>query len=791
MPTPDSQHTCRDWLIKMGQRDSFIGRQDQTLLIDERLDELTDNLQRLETDISTRIHRLMDEVNDNFTKQAATIEETMERLQASFDNLALTPQKAAANKQLSFTLHHQVNLLSRSFRPRMLRALDRLSPKYQTLEKPLSELNNFRRNAAKPMPDNLWLLQARNKKVSFEHGKSLLELEFMPQMNHLCRLPLLGSLRFNILRLRCTRRYRFQKLPFQSIILNCLIRNSELNTPAMLRQHETIHDELQNMLSDVWRGIRYNLETAATELEDISDILNSGRTNEASERPEELRTIVFDALNKCLETFNHITVSYTDFLGTIIENISLDHQRALNSINRNIVDSRNLRMRIISVIKTTIRTWPRKIIAFKNTSIEKLTAINQAPAKLAERALWAFTLINFFKRKHPAEESLLQLTDLPTESELLEHSKILPPIYRRLFQNEPLFNREFLVGMTEEMNLLTETYSRWQSGRASSVAIVGPEGSGKTSLLNCFEIEMENDVKISRFELAHRMRSTADVLRMLEDVFDIPEPSATAVELIGKIQKLERQIVIFENGHQLYLRTVGAREALETFFYILINTRTNLFWLLSFRLHPWTRMGYIHQIDRFFTHVIKTEFHNMLELKTALLLRQRATGQEPLFDETGVSSYRLRKLLLQHQAYEPPVQQALEEFYFSNLFDLTGGNMESALFYWLRSLQLSENNTISVKPCHKMDNGFIKNLSSINLLSLAEVLAHGGLSVKEYGDIFNIDELRSRLVLDYLRQIRILKGHNKDKHGQPQFYTINPLFYQPISTVLNAAHIIY
>jgi hypothetical protein len=179
------------------------------------------------------------------------------------------------------------------------------------------------------------------------------------------------------------------------------------------------------------------------------------------------------------------------------------------------------------------------------------------------------------------------------------------------------------------------------------------------------------------------------------------------------------------------------------------------------------------------------------ELVSALKLRQRATGQDPVFSEVGVNSYRVRKLLLQHRVQDAPVQHALEEIYFNNLYAISGGNMESALYYWLRSLSVDEHGKVRVQPCAKVDTGFIKKQDTLNLLSLAEVLAHGGLTPKEHGEIFNLELFRSRLILDYLRQIRLLQGHNKDKHGQPQFYSINPLFYEQVHSILDTMHIIY
>jgi hypothetical protein len=486
-----------------------------------------------------------------------------------------------------------------------------------------------------------------------------------------------------------------------------------------------------------------------------------------------------------------VAVIYASFIEAIAAEIAQDHANALTDIKQGIRDSRTLKARVRWALRSRKKAWRKWLDGIQESTKNDLTAIKEFSAKWGARALWLNWLSNIFRTQQLMEESLLQLTDLPTEAELLEQCKSLPPIYRRLFQNEPLTNREFLVGMEDELKLLAETYERWRSGRASSVAIIGPEGSGKTSLLNCFENELEEDVKVMRAEITHRMLTSADVINMLEDVLQIQEPSDSAAELINKILRMDRQIIILEHGHQLFLRIVGARQALETFFYIMMNTRSHVFWLVSFRLLPWIRMGYLSNIERFFTHSVKSEFHSVQDLVAALKLRQRATGQDPAYSEVGVDSSRVRKLLLQYRVQDAPVQQALEDIYFNNLYVISGGNMESALYYWLRSLSVDEQGKVSVQPCVKVDSSFVKKQDTLNLFTLAEVLAHGGLTPKEHGEIFNLDVFRSRLILDYLRQIRLLQGHSKDKHGQPQFYSINPLFYEQVHSVLDSMHIIY
>ena len=163
------------------------------------MEALEDILQQLEKDIESRFMQLMDEMKADFAKHSKTIEETKAQLQSTFEQLEKSPHNAANYKRTSYTLDQQVNQLSRRFRPRMLHVLDELSPKYKTIEKPLLELHNFRRDSTKSIEEHLWLLKARNKTQIIPQGINLFELEFVPQLNKLCHHPQFGRFRYTLL----------------------------------------------------------------------------------------------------------------------------------------------------------------------------------------------------------------------------------------------------------------------------------------------------------------------------------------------------------------------------------------------------------------------------------------------------------------------------------------------------------------------------------------------------------------------------------------------------------------
>ena len=791
MTNPKSVKACIDKLQNLEQPDSFVGRTNQTTHIENNLSELEEALRRLEKDIQSRLQRIMDETRADFTKQIELINEAKISLAEIFNPILTSQNKAIAFKRASISLHQNVNWLSRKLRPRLLRSLERISPKYKILEKPLQDLNSLRLNIVKPFEEILWLLQSRKTRTDIEDGNNIYSLEITPRIESLCAHPFIGKIKIRWLLFQCHRRYTFFQLPFKPIILECLINGSEINPARLIQRHVATHTELSDLLADAWRSIHYNLETAATEFDDISDNLRNDKVNAIGDRPNELKGLVDEALEKCLVTIDDVTITYASFLEAITAEILQDHDNALKAIRAGVRDSRKFKTRLRWKIRLLRRAGFRQLRA-ANVLVQKLlSGFIQRANKLIFQSGWWFSLLQAFRSNKPIEENLLRLTDLPTEDELLETSKTLPPIYRRLYRNEPLSNREFLVGMEEELELIKVSMERWQSGKASSVAVVGPEGSGKTSLFNCFENDIPDDTNLVRSELQHRLLTRADVLGLFDDLLAFEEASTTLGELISKILDKGRQIIMLENCHQLFLRVVGGREAVDAFFYVIMNTRTHVFWLLSFRLLPWIRLGYLFNIEKFFTHVIKSEFHNVHEMIAALLLRQRATGLEPIYSEEGVNSHKLRKLLNNYRVHDAPVQNLLADIYFDNLYAISGGNMESALYYWLRSLTQNEQGQIIVLPCVKVDSGFIKRLETINLLSLTEVLAHGSLSPREHGQIFNLEEFRSRMVLDYLRQIRLLQSTTHDKHGQPLYYSVNALFYTQIRSVLSDLHMIY
>lgn len=381
------------------------------------------------------------------------------------------------------------------------------------------------------------------------------------------------------------------------------------------------------------------------------------------------------------------------------------------------------------------------------------------------------------------QEKLLSLTDLPSAREVLRRSETFPPLHRRLFTLGPLKNREFLVAREEELEVLDDLFSRWEQGQACSLAVIGPEGSGKTSLANCFASEYGAQGELRRLEIDRRLQSPEDVIELFRQGFDIKKPLATLDELIGEMLTRPKGMVLVEGGHNLALRVVGGGRAVEAFCYLLLATRRHFLWLVTFRKVPWERLDYQYRINRFFTHQISTLLAGQQEIRQVLLLRQRISGY-PLTFAGGGNGKEIRA--------GADDGRERENRFFRELFAASGGNLDAAFHYWLLCLDYdAETESFRACPLGKIDFSFLRELDGDQRFTLAEVLGHGGLSAEEHQRIFHCDPLTGRLRLEYLASLGLLLTEPaKGAAGQVR-YRLNPVYYTPVVKTLEAMNILY
>ncbi len=386
------------------------------------------------------------------------------------------------------------------------------------------------------------------------------------------------------------------------------------------------------------------------------------------------------------------------------------------------------------------------------------------------------------------EDAPVLLADLPSWDDLHQHLLTFPERYRELFLPKPLENLKLFVGRESEHQVFKKVIKSWRQRRTVMVAVVGADGSGKTTFLNRLEEDLSASDKVARISIDKRVRSEEDLIGLLTKGFGINTDCQTVDELASRLAKLPRRVVLVDNGHNLMLRVIGATKVVKGFLAILLATRGRLLWVVSFKDHAWRRLDYQYGLASSFTNLIRIPYFSEEEMRAALSLRLDASGLilagtgDPA--PTADGDYTLAEDMTEKKT-------ALDRF-GSELFSLSRGNMFATLFYWGLSTQYDEAvRGVKVQPFKSVDHSLLRELADIYQFTLAELLVHGGLTPEEHGELFQCDQLESRLILDYLIQQRLVLKAAPTGGDIQDIYRVDPIFYTLVSSTLESAHILY
>ena len=343
----------------------------------------------------------------------------------------------------------------------------------------------------------------------------------------------------------------------------------------------------------------------------------------------------------------------------------------------------------------------------------------------------------------------------------------VPFAYRRLFRTTPLEVSEYLKGRSEALGAVELAVERWKDGLFSSIVLVGEQGSGKTSLVNCVLEEKLSDLPILRRRVRSTLVNERDLVDLIGSLIGIE--CADMNECKSNIQSSKmRRVIILEDLHQLYVRSKGGLSVMRTLLDFIDATSQNILWFVTVDLFAWKYLDYAISLSRHFAFLIETGRLGRGEIEKAIMARHGATG------------YGLRFALEGRPG-------AGKVAYFDDLSRLSSGNVFSAIFYWLQSIQSVEDNVIVIGEIKEIDLTFLQSLPLDTMIDLGMIVQHGSLTPQSFGAIFHIDIVESRGRLVHLLRLGMLREENVEGSCH---YAVNPLLYHPLVLELRQRNIV-
>ncbi|MFT7691418.1 MAG: hypothetical protein ACI8P2_000033 [Candidatus Latescibacterota bacterium] len=348
----------------------------------------------------------------------------------------------------------------------------------------------------------------------------------------------------------------------------------------------------------------------------------------------------------------------------------------------------------------------------------------------------------------------------------------VPFAYRRLFRTAPLEVSEFLRGRSEALGAIETAALRWSTGAFSAVALVGEQGSGKTSLVNCAMQQKLAGIPLVRHRIDSTQIDVASFAALLKQLLDARSDSIDDLQR-EIVASSARRIVILEDIHQLYLRAHGGLELLRRLLEFIDATGGQLLWIVTIDQYAWQYLDHAILLSRHFAFLIETGRLSRSELEGAIIARHQATG------------YTLR--FVDSIGYREEEQVRLRRTFFDALSKACAGNVFAAIFYWLQSVRAVEANAVVIAPLEELQLQFLGAMPTEGMLSLGIVIQHGSLCSEHFCEIFHIPVSEARARLAHLERMGLLQVSGG---GEEREYFVDPLLYHPVVLELERRNVV-
>jgi hypothetical protein len=393
--------------------------------------------------------------------------------------------------------------------------------------------------------------------------------------------------------------------------------------------------------------------------------------------------------------------------------------------------------------------------------------------------------------ENDADNANLSAMELPEWEALDKMVAALPESYHHAFSITALefpADSDWFVGRQAIHKRLQQIVEQWQDDRGVLCAITGPHGAGKTTLLNSLEYRLQQDgLPIIRFSIKDRLRSVQELFVLFATHFNKTEPCASIDELIEHLLTQKPAIIIIDDAQNIALRAMGAADVVHAFQSVLLATRQHFLWITSYSEYSWQRLDYQFNIKNNYNHILPVNYLELPQFSEAIQLRLETGGIPLIFPEQEPNSVPPEE----DKSYEIEDQRTpLVDHLVRSLYSLSNGNIGVAVYYWMLAANYNSlDNTINVTPIKGVDLTAIRSLAKVHLFTLSELIGNAGLSCEEHAEIFQRGIQESYLLLESLRQVRLVV--KTGKRVEPDIYKVNPLFYSTVSAELKSAHILY
>ncbi|MBE0517016.1 MAG: hypothetical protein IBX41_06460 [Methanophagales archaeon] len=333
---------------------------------------------------------------------------------------------------------------------------------------------------------------------------------------------------------------------------------------------------------------------------------------------------------------------------------------------------------------------------------------------------------------------------------------------------------EGIIGLGDEIERIQKALTDFESGQKLDIAIISEPFAGRTTLITATE-------KMA----AHKVtkRSFSSIVKNKEELLSPEQPP---------------RIMIIDNCHFLYLRTIGGFDLLEDFLKSVVSSN-NLF-ITTWNLYSWNYLDEVLNIGQFFPIQLKLPKFTPGELKELILSGYKENEVEFIGDVTAeekrvitfvrypvtlkqrektitIPLFTINFNRLRFRLSRKEEEKKAEDIIFEMINRVSNGNPGVAKVTWAKSLEYP-----TIKPSYVWEPSFKIELDYTESFILYLILSMESINKEEVVEItgeMKVDKILYRLAQQGLITV---------DHG---YYKIRPEALNSVVTHLKKSRVIW
>ncbi|MBW2534917.1 MAG: ATP-binding protein [Deltaproteobacteria bacterium] len=356
----------------------------------------------------------------------------------------------------------------------------------------------------------------------------------------------------------------------------------------------------------------------------------------------------------------------------------------------------------------------------------------------------------------------------------------LPERYVEQFPLYPLQGEEgeVLLPRQKQLDRALAQIERWQKKRLDGLlVVVGEKGIGKTTFLALLDRAISG-VYVTSHTLNRKFRTEQALVADLGEALGF-EGGETVGALAAMLRDGGDQVVLLDEAHNVFLRTVDGFRAMEALGRLVNFTSENVFWVLVFNSQAWNFVSRASRHARIFRQVLRLPSWSQDELEELIAKRNERAGLQIEFEE----------LLLDAEESSTGGFElvASADGFFRLLWEVSRGNPRVATYLWLHALTPITDERLRVGLIREEPAAAFDKMDPELLFALAAVAQHENLSYNELRRALNVSLDEAAHAGRFLSE----QGFLEPKHNDPRRMTLAPRYHRQVLRALREAHLLF